>query len=249
MTMKTVNLDDMPPKELLRDIEEHERLKDQFRHKNTGRIPAKERKWLAKWPVQRRNERLKATSLLDWRKVERRSNELWQQYMSWRGVLYSTLENVLKKGRSQALEGATCDEVWVMHPTDKERVLVYQGHGCWDVSWHTTTELVNQKSRSSNANAMPVVLNQSDSVKVYRLHQRENSFYRRYCAYRGALTVAVEVRIEPYAKEHLSQKHPQIQHMYRDGVFAFENEGRSYIVTTDQRGKFNWLDGDLFVSP
>ena len=173
--------------------------------------------------------------LLDWRKLEARTNELWKQYDTCTTLLWDTLKSL---GLNAQASGAK--DVWIQDESQHDKILVISDLGNM-MTWESATRLINDSIGCPEKKAL--FIKGEDAKKFLALYKRDRTTRRRWSVYRMAFQRAVEERLRTLVDDELLE---MVGPFHNNGIFSIWNDGRCYIVTSNDRGMFTWMHAMQF---
>jgi hypothetical protein len=227
--METFNLDKLSPKSVLDIIEEERLEQEMIASLREQGIPVRERK-------KRYFDRLGVSTkrLIDWRRLERRHHELHVRRLStWNDFI-----TILKCLHSDATK-AGLKQVWVFK--DAQTTMVYDGIGYHAEEYQ---RLVKDNINQTKPDAL--LIKGKTAEHIFTLLARNNRLNRWACTYFKAFRLAVEARLMPFINDRLGYQHRGIN-LYHEGTFIVSNEGRCYVISSDNRGRMCFSESQVFV--
>jgi hypothetical protein len=172
------------------------------------------------------------TKLLDWRALERRSQQLHVEAQRWRSAFWDALRGLHKQATKQKLK-----KVWVVNDND---VLVFDGTG---LTRESSARLVSDTAPHPKKKML--VVTGEVARKINRINERSNTFATRDGAYARAFRQAVEARLRSFIDVNglMNKEHCYFQ----PTVFVINNDDRQYVVKLTTQGVLGW-DGETLYA-
>jgi len=176
-------------------------------------------------------------SLLDWRRLERRAEQLRLAALAWSKAYWDGL------AQAAALKGG--NDVWVVDPDDEERVTVYRANDR-STSRRMASELIDDELRNPyrrRADQRPTLLVGDAAALLCRSNERAAAFRLRAGAYVRAFRTAVHYRLHAHGKALLPHSEQHSRWNLRPArLYIVRNEGRCHAVAVDERGNPSWFE-------
>lgn len=221
--MKTFDIDAMRPKALEETIERES-------------VPGYER-----W-TSRNGPGIKAKKLLDWRALERRYHWASTICTKFNDAYWDRIRSLSDENRRLGGDGTV-----MMLRDDHEHVDVYSVNRCHEGSLRTDSFTEVMKHMVNNPSLRPCVLGGDDLKEVLRLRERSYTWMRRRETMGGYFRQAIEKRIVPYVQSKENRNYSFDRSYCNRCVFVVANEGRCYVVSTDEYGRTNWEHDIAYV--
>lgn len=228
--IQDINIDDLPCPAFQRRISDWERWKD------SAYSSARER--LVQRPIRDGVGIRPETLVNDWRALERRAHELFMTYASFADAYWGSLKEASAHGRRAGGNG----DVW-MPDEAYDRVDVFYGE-TQSMTYTSLSTLVKESVGSPERRAH--VLTGAALAEIRHLRERQDTWRGRMWAYKGAFVLAIEERLRTFVASRTTH-HPGMGRCVPPCAFVFANDGRSYLVTSNENGhRFEWFGGTLF---
>lgn len=223
--MKRLNIDDLPPVDVLKQVKHHEQWQ--------GRPPRPCQLWNG---GPRNGPGYDPQKLLDWRRLEERQHQLHLRWLELTNSLWDRFRELLIRGKEW---GARI--VCVGNARGPEYVMIVDDD--LSLSIRPIAEFV--KEMSSNPEKKAYIVDEDEAQWIVTMHERSYRALRRRDVYFRAFHLAVEARLAPYVRRELV--HSTKQFLYHDeAAFLVGNQGRLYVVNSDHRGCLTWAGHAVF---
>lgn len=175
-------------------------------------------------------------NLFDWRAIESRRHQLAIVRDAFSTKYWNTLKSLSKKGKEAGGDGT----VWVPD-LNHEHIDVFDGRWLRSAAFN---ELFDHAI--PRPGFRPVVMAGDDLLKMKRLKERRHTWTRRCGSYGLAFKMSIEERLESFIEANLREE-CNGYNRFTPCTFTFENEGRSYLITTDDSSRVTWHEGNIYV--
>lgn len=169
--------------------------------------------------------------LLNWRHLERRSYEIGMQFTKHSDAFWQGLRDMWVE----------CKEAGIKQlcfvAEDGEHARVYSDGG---MSTIEIKDIINQSIK--NPDFKSFTASTELSREFYRQYARGESLRKRYNTYYRAFQYAINIRLDTYVEDKLVVADRSRWTYCTPTCFHIENEGRHYVVNSDQQGKLIWID-------
>lgn len=182
---------------------------------------------------------IKQENILNWRMLEKRQFELTQKVDEAYRLFWQTMIDA----------GGAVEKDVVKYIVYGERA--YKFHdGCY--SHESAVRLAEDCLKYNGTNRQEkfvLVTKDNGGTRIRQLDLRYRFFASCLGTYRRAFQRAVEDRLKVFLDTDEARVNPNAgsrwSHYRKSFVFIIENEGRSYILTSDEMGTVKWLVGDF----
>jgi len=233
-----VNLDDISPENLDREIED-ERIANE---RGWGRNGYCRRHLRQRHKNRDSQVGVDPKKLYDWRHLEIRAHQLSELHKKFHTQEWALVAEIAKTARKKKFK-----EAWISCDKNPEYVTVVnlQRHH------HVSTSLRSLKDIIANGIANPEykgMLVKGESQVLYsQFHERTETSRRRMWVYNAAFQRAVEERLKVFVKTTLYRKDIADFYYHTPGIFLVENASRQYVITSDNCGQLKWGEGRIFT--
>jgi len=239
--MKTFDIDSVLPKILLEDIERHKQFCVQY----AGKSHAASKKHMSSPGYERVG--FKTEDIIDWRRLEKRHNELDRAWSHWNDLFWSTMGDLFERGKERArADNKKCAELYVIDENDSEKVIVYTPKSYMHLwpSWTVKSmKYIMQDKLRLKPDDCVVNASVEDAAKIWRMRERSDVFRRRAEMYCRAWRFSVQSRFQTFIDENL-----KVDDRHTIVVFSIENEGRTHTCLSHGMYNFEWMNIEIFAS-
>ncbi|NBT36312.1 MAG: hypothetical protein EBT03_12405 [Betaproteobacteria bacterium] len=179
---------------------------------------------------------VKPEKVLDWRRLERRTEELRFKWKSASNAYWSALREAYGKRKK-------CDTLYVFINSDW--LISYEGGEGY--GYEDSRRLLESTLADPHGAGRFRVLTMDDGGRrIGRLLARERSYHAAYQVYDRVLKRALSDRIRMHL-EGIREVGVYRSH-YEPQVFLIENEGRVRVAQSKTNGDVVWVDGEVLHS-
>jgi len=169
--------------------------------------------------------------LLGWRQLERRSHEIGMQFTKHSDAFWRGLRDMWTECKASGIKQLCfVDDAGVT-------ARVYSDGG---MSVVNVKEIIDQSIK--NPNLKSFTASTDVSREFYRQLARNAALRKRYNTYYRAFQYAIRLRLDTYVEEKLLVTDQSRWSYCTPTCFHIENEGRHYLVNSDDHGKLIWID-------